>query len=223
MPEYTQVQTFVACDENTFAELLPRFRHVLESAHCASPNVLDWLSHLDWPSWEQGFSMDSPTLPLLLQSEAELFPARPYLFPLLSKGEERWADRVELGILLEAEPLREVDRPGGRWKVPAGSLIWRLLEAFALVFLANGVYFTDELQDGRYESVVMEGKGNFWLYSASDPVYPLFDAAIVPVELADRFRPIPEIFEQISLPGAIGVAAKDRFLAIPWRASRGRR
>lgn len=219
MPEYAQVQTFVACDKNTFAEVIPRFRQVLESVHGISPNILDWLSHLDWPSWEQGMSMDYPTL--LLQSQEEVFPARPYLFPLIE--EERWADWVELGILLEAEPLREVDIPGGLWKVHAGSLIWRILEAFALAFLENGVYFTDELQDGRYESVVMEGMGNFWLYSASDPVYPLFDAAIVPVELADRFRPIPELFEQIRLPGAVGVAAKGRFLAIPWRASRGRR
>lgn len=128
-------------------------------------------------------SMDYPTL--LLQSQAEVFPAHPYVHPFIE--EERWADWMEFGILLEAEPLREVERPGGLWKVHAGRLIWRILEAFASAFLENGVYFTDELQDGRYKSVVMEGKGNFWLYSASDPVYPLFDAAIIPVKLADRF------------------------------------
>ena len=221
MPEYAQVETFVACDENTFAAVIPRFRQVLESVQCTSPTVLDWLSHLDWPSWEEGFSMDYPTL--LLQSQAEVFPARPYLLFPVSEGEERWADWVELGILFEAEPLREAGFPFGPYdtpivpyKVHAGNFIWRILEAFAAVFLGNGVYFTDELQDSRVGSVVREGKGSFWLYSASSPQ---FDAAIIPVELADHFRPIPELFEQIRLLGAVGVAAKGRFLALPWKAS----
>lgn len=221
MPEYTQVQTYVACDEHTFAAVISRFRQALAAVQCTSPEVLDWLVHLEWPSWEEGYSIEYPTL--LLQSQETEVPARPYVLFPFAEGQERWAVWVELGILFEAEFLRDSGFPFGPpgtpivpYRLPAGHFIWRILEAFAAVFLENGVYFTDELQDGRVGSVLMKGKGNFWLYSA---FYPQFDAAIIPVQLADRYGPLPELFEQIRLPGALGVVARDHFLALPWKAS----
>jgi hypothetical protein len=213
MPEYTQVQTYVACDKNTFPDVIPRFRQVLECVQGLSPQVRDWLSHLEWPSWEEGYPVDSPTI--LLQSQDQTFSARPYLLFPMSEEEEKWADWVELGVYVEAEPLRERDLPIGPCKVQAGYFIWSILEAFALTFLENGVYFTDELQDGRAGDAVMENKGNFWFYSTTH-LYPLFNAAILPVTLVGQFQPVPELFAQVSLPGAVGVAAKDRFLVVPW-------
>lgn len=212
-----QIETYVACNQNTFSEVISQFQQVLESAHCTSPNVLDWLSHLKWPSWEKGYAVDYPTLSL--QSPAGTFPARPYILFPMSREEERWADWVELGVMFEARPLRESNLPFGPCKVDAGYFMWNVLEAFALTFLEHGVYFTDEFQGGKAGDVLMESAENFWLYPASDPAYPLFDAAIVPIKLVDRFQPIPEIFERVSLPGAVGVAAKDHFLVLPWKTS----
>lgn len=217
MPEYVQIQTYVACSKDTFSAVIPLFRQVLERVHGLSPEVLNWLSRLEWPSWEEGYPVYSPTF--LLQSQGQTFSARPYmLFPIAEK-EERWADWVELGIYFEAGPLREIDLPVGPCKVQVGYFIWSILEAFALTFLENGVYFTDELQDGRVGDVVMEGKGDFWLYSPNS-LCPLFDAAILSMDFVKRFGPIPEIFAQVNLPEAVGVAAKGRFLAIPWNINR---
>lgn len=213
MPEYTQIQTYIACNKDTFSEVVPRFQQVLDRIHGFSPEVQDWLSHLDWPSWEEGYSVYSPTF--LLQSQDQTFSARPYMLFPMSEKEERWADWVELGIYFGAEPLREINLPVGPCKVQAGYFIWSILEAFALTFLENGVYFTDELQDGRAGEVLMERKGNFWIYSP-DPIYPLFDAAILPLKLVKRFEPVPEVFAHVNLPQAVGVAAKDRFLSVPW-------
>lgn len=47
VPEYMQVQTYVACDENTFSDVIPRFRQVLERVHGLSPKVGDWLHTLN--------------------------------------------------------------------------------------------------------------------------------------------------------------------------------
>ncbi|GCE23275.1 hypothetical protein [Dictyobacter kobayashii] len=217
MPEYAQVQTYVRCDKNTFPEVVHQFRQVLEHVHCISPGILDWLSHLNWPSWEQGYANNAPTI--MLQSQAGVFLARPYVYFPQSDEEEKWAGWVELAILFEAESLQEVTIPAEPYKVHAGQFIWNILKAFSLAFLENGIYFTDELQDGLGAEMVMENKESFWCSADPNSIYPLFDAALLSVELVSRFQPIPEIFEQVYLPGAIGVAVKGRFLTLPWNVS----
>ncbi len=217
MPEYQSIEVYVKCDEDTLSSVIEKYRHVLEQLHCMTHDVEAWLSQIVWPSWEKGYSTDYPSVTLF--SENELFPARIYLSFPIAEDEKRWAEWVKLGLLIEAMSLRAADAAGLYFE-NAGSFLWHLLEAFALAFPENGAYCNDEIQDGEAGYVVMTGKGNFWFVSGYDPAYPLFDAALVPLEIVDRFQPIPEIFEHITWNGFVGLAVRDRFLRMPWETSR---
>ena len=217
MPEITTIQTYVRCDEHTLSFILQKYRHVLEQLHCQTPQVEEWLSHVTWPSWEEGFPMDFPSVTLF--SEKEAFPARPFLGFFFAEGTEQWENWVELGFWFEAEYLRTTDT--GLYKQHAGTLVWHILETLALAFPKNGVYFTDELQgvpvSDRVKEMVQTGKGNLWF--SYKEIVPLFDAAILPRTIMDRFQTVPAIFEQKVFNETIGIIAKDRFLRIPWQTS----
>src|SRR5713101_4116586 len=128
MPEYQSIEVYVKCDEDTLSSVIEKYRHVLEQLHCMTHDVEAWLSQIVWPSWEEGYPTDYPSVTLF--SENELFPARIYLSFPIAGDEERWSDRVELGLLIEVESLRAVDATG-LYFGHAGSFLWHLLEALA--------------------------------------------------------------------------------------------
>lgn len=213
MPEYQTVETFVKCNAATLSSVLDRYRSVLKHLDCLSPAVEDWLSQVAWPSIETGYRTDYPSIALAAGNE--IFPARIYLsFPIANDG-KRWSDWVELGLLLESESLRSNDIEGLYFE-PAGRLLWHLLEMFALAFPEYGAYCTDELQCSDIGYVVVEARGNTWFAPGFQPAYPLVDAALVPVEIANRFEPIPAVYEHLTWKGFVGLAVRDRFLRLPW-------
>lgn len=217
MPAIASIQTTVICDKLTLSSILDKYQQILEQIDCAPPHVQKWLSQIKWPSWQTGYSVDFPSVTLLPGKED--FSARTFLSFNISETEDDWNNEVELGLFLEEEPLC-ISYDSLEYQPIVGNLVWDILKVFALTFPETGVYFVNEGQDTHAWEVLHAKKNNFWLLDATIVPAPSLDLAILPLELVQRFQPIPErMFELVYFNGFVGLAAKYCFSIPPWETS----
>lgn len=218
MPEIATIQTIATCDKQTLPFMLSKYQQVLEQINCAPPHVQQWLSQVEWPSWQEGYPVHFPSVTLPLLPGKHTIPTRAFLAFTMSETEEDWDNEVELGLLLEAEPLQLGDTL--EYQPIVGNLVWDILKAFAFTFPETGAYLVNEGQDTHAWEVLHGKENNYWLLDTTSSPAPSFELAIVPLALVQRFQPIPErIFEQVYFDGFVGLAATYCFPIPPWITS----
>ncbi|WP_282942960.1 hypothetical protein [Paenibacillus sp. RC67] len=95
----------------------------------------------------------------------------------------------------------------GKLKDEHKSLLWDIMEIFSNEFRESGVYFTNEVTDGRpWESLIFEEKEGIWA----------FDAAILPEYLSPIYKDYPtEMYININ-ENTMFVARKSVWMTEPW-------
>jgi hypothetical protein len=209
MAEYLQLQTFATYNEKNVASLLQRYRNVLIQLGCQDTQVIDWLSQSEWPaSDEEGFG-DIYASPFTLQPEQKesiecagldiVFYGE---MPMLGlKEPSSW---IRFNLLFEDQALRSA--PAGIYRDEVGAALWRIALALASTFREVGVYFTDEWQENRSWRAIIETVGDPWM----------FDLAIFPRSLAERFEEVPPGFQGTVIDGGFGFAQENRWHTLPW-------
>lgn len=101
----------------------------------------------------------------------------------------------------------EIENRIGQLKGEHKSLVWAMMEQFSKEFTESGVYFTNEVTDGKpWEALMSRVKESIWE----------FDAAILPELLSHKFMDCPhEMFININ-SNTIFVARKSIWRTEPW-------
>jgi hypothetical protein len=209
MPEYAQVQTYATYTTGNLQMLLQRYRTVLEQLGCTDAQVIAWLSQIEWPaSEEEGFG-DIYASPFSLHP-ADVEPiecAGLSVSFYTQSGNPSLEDPPSWIVFNLLFDIATVRQPATSiYQAGVGGAIWQIMRELAESFREVGVYFTDEWQENQPWRAISEAIGDPWV----------FDLAIFPRELADRFKEVPAGFQGTVIDGGFGFAQENRWPALPW-------
>ncbi|GAV11706.1 hypothetical protein [Paenibacillus sp. NAIST15-1] len=210
MPEYSQVQTYIKCDQSNIKEIILDFISTLNDCGIKDAEMISAISGLEWALDEDGsmyVSGGEVTKEIIIAEQ--LIHIRPFVMGWTSKSfkalQQSW---LEVSFLLWTEEivqsqldyvLREEHR----------SVIWKLMNSFSQ-HLPNqsGVYFTNEATDGRpWEAFVQNDLENIWM----------FDAAIINKDIMKYYEAIDEsIFFSNLQDNELLIARKETWIKEPW-------
>ncbi|GHO93551.1 hypothetical protein KSF_035990 [Reticulibacter mediterranei] len=210
MPEYAQIQTYATYTARNLQTLLQLYRTVLEQLGCTDAQVIAWLSQVEWPaSEEEGFG-DIYASPFSLHPVDDADPiecAGLSISFYTQSGAPSLEDPplwIAFNLLFDVAKIRRHAAPVYRSGV--GGAIWYIMRELAESFREVGIYFTDEWQENQSWRAIAENVGDPWI----------FDLAIFPRELADRFKEVPPGFQGTVIEGGFGFAQENRWPALPW-------
>jgi len=201
MPEYSQIQAYLRSKPEKFKDVIKHFSEVLDSLGLDSKY---FATELEWEL--------SNTLCVGGDAEEQLFDndgyqlhIRPYVmgwtFEEKKEPQDTW---LEVSLLFWTEEI-EFHQTG--LKDEHKSLLWAIMEKFSKEFTESGVYFTNEVTDGKpWEALMLEEKEGIWA----------FDAAILPEYLFSVYKENPaEMYININ-KNTMFVARKSVWMTEPW-------
>jgi hypothetical protein len=210
MPEYAQIQTYATYTARNLQTLLQLYRTVLEQLGCTDAQVIAWLSQVEWPaSEEEGFG-DIYASPFSLHPVDDGEPiecAGLSISFYTQSGAPSLEDPplwIAFNLLFDIAKIRRRAAPVYRSGV--GGAVWHIMRELAESFREVGIYFTDEWQENQSWRAIAENVGDPWV----------FDLAIFPRELAERFKEVPPGFQGTVIEGGFGFAQENRWPVLPW-------
>jgi len=189
--------------------LLQRYRTVLEQLGCTDAQVLAWLSQIEWPaSEEEGFG-DIYASPFTLNpADGEPIECAGLSISFYTQvgvpSLEEPPTWITLNLLFDVAIIRH--QASVVYRSGVGGTLWLIMREMAESFREIGVYFTDEWQENQSWRAISESIGDPWV----------FDLAIFPRELAERFKEVPPGFQGTVIEGAFGFAQENRWHTLPW-------
>jgi hypothetical protein len=207
MPDYTYLQTYATCGQDTFEEVIDRYQAVLERLGCTDQQVFSWLMDLQWPASDDDNFGDIYALPFALTSELNCDGMAVSLYTEAAvpsvEDQPAW-----LGFNLFFENS-VVHQDHSTIYIPGfGGQIWSIMQEMAKSFPEIGVYLTDEYQENHAWRALAEKAG-------ADPW--AFDLAIFPRQLAPHFSEVPAGFQGTVLENKFGFALQNRWHFLPWQ------
>ena len=209
MATQTQIQTYASCTQDTFADLMQRFRHALMGLGCTDQQVFDWLENIHWPESDNDSFGDIYAAPVTLSPpEAENLTCEGieislYTQPAIPSLEDlpAW---VSFNFLIDTDRLHTITTDP--YTTTAGKAVWSMLRVLIKEFPEVGTYFTDEWQENQSWRVIVEGHGDPWI----------FELGIFPRTLSQHFEFIPSGFKGTLVDGNFGFAQINRWQGLPW-------
>ncbi|WP_042203227.1 hypothetical protein [Paenibacillus camerounensis] len=205
MPEYSQIQTYLKCDQNNFYSIIKNFSVTLNSLGLDAKyftNELEW-EYTD----EENSHVGGGDYAQLLDNNGNPLHIRPYVMlwtpQVISELQESW---LEVSLLFGSEEI-VFNSSTGQLKDEHKSLLWAMMKHFSEQFKESGVYFTNEATDGRpWEALVCGAQDNMWA----------FDAAILPKHLFDVYRDSPKEMYLKKKGNMLCFARKSIWTSEPW-------
>ncbi len=209
MPEYSQIQTYIKCDQTNIKEIMHNFINALQECGIKDAELISAFRGLEWEMDEDGsmyVSEGEETKELLVAGQ--LLHIRPFVMGWTSKSiKELQQSWLEVSLLFWTEEivqssfdyvLREEVR----------SVIWKVMTAFSHLPNQSGVYFTNEAGDGRpWEALMQNDLDDIWM----------FDAAIINKGNMNYYQSIEEaIFFSNLQENEILIARRERWVKEPW-------
>lgn len=201
MSEYSQIQTYIKSNPENFKGFIKQFAEVLNSLGLDSKyftSEQDW-EHLN-TLWVGGEAEEQ-----LFNNNGYQLHIRPYVTGWTPEERKELKDTwLEVSLLFLTV---EIENRIGQLKGEHKSLVWAMMEQFSKEFTESGVYFTNEVTDGKpWEALMSRVKESIWE----------FDAAILPELLSHKFMDCPpEMFININ-SNTIFVARKSIWRTEPW-------
>ncbi|MBE1441247.1 hypothetical protein [Paenibacillus sp. OAS669] len=206
MPEYSHIQTYVKCNQDSFSQVLRRFSQVLNALNIDSQY---FMKELVWELSDNGFMYVGSGAALQEYTiNNSILHIRPYVMgwtpEVIKELNESW---LEVCLLFYTDEI-ELDYRTGRLREFSEPIIWNILLEFSRVFTETGVYFTNEVTDGLpWESLVIGIESDLWS----------FDAAIIPTHLIDKYKEIDkEVFLYEYAVERLYIARKSVWNGKPW-------
>ncbi|MCG7406518.1 hypothetical protein MH117_03745 [Paenibacillus sp. ACRRX] len=209
MPEYSQIQTYIKCDQTNIKEIMHDFINVLHDCGIKDAEIVSTFRGLEWEMDEDGsmyVSEGEDTKELMM--DGHLLHIRPFVMGWTSKSiKELQQSWLEVSLLFWTEEivqssydyvLREELR----------SVIWKVLTAFSHLPNHSGVYFTNEAADGRpWEALMQNDLDDIWM----------FDAAIINKGNMNYDQVIDEaIFFSKLQENELFIARRETWIKEPW-------
>lgn len=209
MPEYSQIQTYLKCDNSNIKEITTDFINALNECGINDAEIISIFSGLEWQIDEDGsmyVSGGDETKELMI--DGQRLHIRPFVMGWTSKSiKELQQSWLEVSLLFWTEELVQnsfnyVLREEYR------SVIWKLMNVFSHFPNQSGVYFTNEATDGRpWEALIQNDSDNIWM----------FDAVIMNKENLNFYQDIDEsiFFSNVQEKGIL-IARKETWAKVPW-------
>jgi len=201
MSEYSQIQTYIKSNPENFKDVIKQFAEVLKSLGLDSKYFTtdqEWeLLHTLW--------VGGDTEEQLLNNDGYQLHIRPYVTGWTPKERKELQDTwIEVSLLFLTV---EIENRIGQIKDEHKPLVWAMMEKFSKEFTESGVFFTNEVTDGRpWWTLISEENEGIWE----------FDAAILPEFLSHRYKDCPtEMFININA-NTIFFARKSIWRTEPW-------
>ncbi|UVI27427.1 hypothetical protein [Paenibacillus spongiae] len=205
MPEYSHIQTYLKCGPENFKDGIKHFSEVLTSLGLDSKY---FTVELEWELSDNGFMyVGGGAKAQLYVNNGNRLHIRPYVIgwtpEVIKELQESW---LEVSLLFWTEEI-ELDWRTGQLKEEHKSVVWTMMEKFSKEFRESGVYFTNEVTDGKpWEALICGKKAEVWT----------FDAAILPEHLINSYLDSqPEMFTSIKANNMF-VARRSVWMSEPW-------
>jgi len=209
MPEYSQIQTYLKCDNSNIKEIMTDFIHALNKCGINDAAIINDFNRLEWQIDEDGslYVNGGDTTKELMIDEQWLH-IRPFVMGWTSKSiKELKQSWLEVSLLFWTEEIVQ-DSFNYVLKEKYRSMIWKLMNIFSHFPNQSGVYFTNEATDGRpWEALIQNDSDNMWM----------FDAVIMNKKNMDFYEGIDEsIFFSNVQEKEILIARKETWVKEPW-------
>lgn len=185
MPEYSQIQTYVQCNNKRFPFIVTELIEAILPLGFSKPSLVEEFNQIERDLSEDGMvDVGGGSYDQILSLCNVNLTVRPFIMgwtsaaiPGLSEG---W---LEMSLLLYSHEIEEENEPG-LLKRPFRPVVWMLLSHISDYFSETGTFFTNEVTDGIPWTSLMTQSEGIWD----------FDAAIIPEHLIDNYSQIDEEF-----------------------------
>lgn len=187
MPEYSHIQTYVKYDKDNLSNVISGFKNILLDIGFSQDYLDLSLDGLEWKQEDNGFVYYGCNCnPMKFSFNGIELNLRPFVMgwtpDVLPKLKESW---IELCISFESEQI-VADFQNRLIKDEVQEVLLKIMNMFSYKFFETGTFLTDEVMDGiPWESLMGEGD-NLWA----------FDAAIIRVDMNDKYCPLNESFSR---------------------------
>jgi len=207
MPEYSQIQTYVKYNKEKFRLIISQYTDVLTALGFDKGYIHDNFSEAVWEVETDGYAYvccNTEMTDICIRNT--IMRMRPFLIGMKdqrqSQSEEYW---IALEILFETEQVTK-DYNTGLLRDEVKKSIWDIMVIFSDTFSETGVYFTDEVTDGRsWKATIADGK-DIWS----------FDAAIIPKTARRFYINAPEDFKEVVFGEKLGIIRMSAWENLPW-------
>ena len=180
MPEYHQIETY-ATIKNDVRDNIATCKKFLQELGWLSSEIENWLNGFIWSVSDDGFVYAnlSPKINIILLGES--MDVQLMLLGWTSKIIESLpCSCLGFEILLETEKIDDLSRhPEIRYKENFRKTVWDVMKKASKFYPEYGVFFTDEVQDGRtWESFFDKDSEKIWQ----------FECAIIPSQTKQHFN-----------------------------------
>ncbi|CAM4298901.1 hypothetical protein [Paenibacillus typhae] len=207
MPEYSHIQTCVRCDAGNYTSVLKEFAAFLSRVGLDNSY---FCSGLEWELADNGFmyqggNADAEEVPvegISLHVRPYVVGLTPEVFPELA---ESW---LEINLLFWTDEIT-ADYITGELVGKVKPYLWELIKQLSGGYQQSGVYFTSEVTDGKpWEAIITGNNAELWS----------FDAAVIPVELIERYgRPDDRFFYHTYDDNKLFLARREVWREEPWK------
>ena len=205
MPEYSQIQTYIKYNEQTFNEVLMKARDLYIEFGINKNLLENQIKDISWKVEDNGFvytRCDFETQKIkLLNTDIEL-QIRPLISGFSSK---EFKDVVKIELLFHTDEI--VNFKTNKFTKEIGHVIWKVINKFWDYFKETGIYFTDEAQDCMALDAIHSNN--------SKDLYE-FDLAIIPNKYEDLYKNISTDFTYKKLSDVLVIARTCRCDVLPW-------
>ncbi len=185
MPEYSQIQTYVKCDKDSYTSTLSRFKNLLAQIGFDEKYLADSFDGLDWNIFDDGFvysGCNAETVKINLNGI--VLNIRPFAIgwtpQMMREIKEPW---LQTELLFYTEEIT-IDYEPYRIKNDVKIPLLNIMTLFSEHFSETGVYLTNEGTDGKPWYALLGCSNEIWS----------FDAAIIPVRIAAKYEELPSNF-----------------------------
>jgi len=209
MPEYSQIQTYIKCDQSNIKEVMYDFINILNDCGIKDAELISAFCGLEWEMDEDGsmyVSGGEDTGEFMIAGQ--LVHIRPFVMGWTSKSiKELNQSWLEVSLLFWTEEIVQCSFDY-ILKEEHRSLIWKLMNIFSYFPNQTGVYFTNEATDGRaWLALIQNDFDNIWM----------FDAAIINKGSMNFYQGLDEsIFFSNYQENELLMARKQTWIKEPW-------
>ncbi|WBW98373.1 hypothetical protein [Oceanirhabdus sp. W0125-5] len=208
MPEYSQIQTYIKYNEQTFNEVLIKAGDLFLEFGINKKLLDNWIKDISWKVEDNGFVYtwcDFETQKIkILNTDIDL-QIRPLISGFLS---QEFYDVVKVELLFHTDEIE--DYRTNKLTKEIGQIIWKSLNKFWDYFKEAGVYFTDEAQDCKALDAIHSNN--------IEELYQ-FDLAIIPNKFEYLYKNISTEFTCKRISDALVIARTCRWETLPWDAN----
>ena len=182
MPELNQIQTYEKINDSDYKPTIECFSRVLHNIGLWTKEVENAFERFEWEVEDDGFVYSSITQVSPIFSEVLNVEIRPWVMVYTIKIDDAFKDYwISCEFLIETEKLRSFEN--GEFYDTTYQLVKFLTSEMQKEFKQTGIYFTDEVQDGKdFNGIINNDSMKLWQ----------FDYALIPFTLENLYNDKPK-------------------------------